>query len=435
MREGKSKLFILFCFIFFNSSLFALDNAQRDIINNVIAKQKELSEKISKELLAISEGIKVNINRKFLSADKSAFEKNLNLLINGDSTIGLNKPSKLSVLNQLKSAKEDWDNLKGKLILKEVSNNIDNYNRLNQKLIDLTSKIEQSIELYDEVKSPKKDIRFALSNLITQVMEIENRKEHIISMAGRQTMLSQKIAKEAIFIALKIKPKEYRKKILASASLFDKTLKALWKGDKKLKIAPTKDKRAIKQIKFIEKIWQPFYHSVKKIATSQKIDGEALKYIIKNNENLLRQSHKLLMYFREDKTIKTNISKIAQNALEIADRQRMLSQKMLKEKLLIIGGINPERYKAKIRGTVLLFEHGIQGLLIGDEKRGLIKMSDERIRKELKKALVIWNKVRLIYLRRPNLTNKQLSLIIKENQPLLDEMTKIVKMIKNSTEL
>ena len=63
-------------------------------------------------------------------------------------------------------------------------------------------------------------------------------------------------------------------------------------------------------------------------------------------------------------------------AINVAGRQRMLSQKMAKEALGIVHGDRPIQAQEQLRQTRDLFERGLSGLIEGDRDPGLGQEQD-----------------------------------------------------------
>ena len=120
----------------------------------------------------------------------------------------------------------------------------------------------------------------------------------VIDIAGRQRMLTQKMSKEALAIA--VGKDEYREDLLATAQLFDRSLKALLYGGTapihggEVKVPPAPP-GVREQLKKVESLWEPFYKSVQVVATKDPNDPgfkEALEYILAHNTELLTEMNK-----------------------------------------------------------------------------------------------------------------------------------------------
>jgi len=114
-----------------------------------------------------------------------------------------------------------------------------------------------------------------------------------INIAGRQRMLTQKMAKET-FIYAKNPTKENLKRILDTARLFDESLKALKDGSKKLGLAKLTDEEALKKWEICKEKWEKFYSHIKALANLPPDSPEAevhFKYIQDHNIEVLKSAH------------------------------------------------------------------------------------------------------------------------------------------------
>jgi methyl-accepting chemotaxis protein len=74
--------------------------------------------------------------------------------------------------------------------------------------------------------------------------------------------------------------------------------------------------------------------------------------------------------------------------INLAGRQRMLTQKMTKEVMFIENGLN---VRDDIEGTKKLFDTTLKGLINGNEEMGLPPAKTEKIRDQLKKVESLWS--------------------------------------------
>ena len=108
-----------------------------------------------------------------------------------------------------------------------------------------------------------------------------------INLAGKERMLTQKMTKEYLLIALDINAAENFTNLKETMDRFDKVLKGLLHGDKKLGLQAVKDKTARKQLELVEKLWKDF--SGKLMMPAEKA---ILKRIASDNLKLLREMDK-----------------------------------------------------------------------------------------------------------------------------------------------
>ena len=135
----------------------------------------------------------------------------------------------------------------------------------------------------------------------------------LIEIAGRQSVITQKITKE-VFSMIVQKGNEgfikaQKKRLFNTASLFDRSLKALKDGgaalssDGKKVSLPASTGETKKQLERIEKLWGPFRENIDTITNIQSSGTKkfyhAQNYIIGNNLSLLNESNKVVALLKE----------------------------------------------------------------------------------------------------------------------------------------
>jgi len=276
-----------------------------------------------------------------------------------------------------------------------------------------------------------RDIRFEINSIIKKAFAQEEDKTRIANMASTNKMLSQKIAKNAILIYNDIDIDSNYKELTKSAREFNSFIEGMYNGDKDLKLKKTTDKDILKELDEVNSVWKPFYKSILSLYKNGKKDKKAYKYIVDNNEKLMRLSHKLTQTLQSKHILNTQDNQVKVYTLKIADRQRMLTQKMFKEKFLLYTNQDVERNRVRLRGSMILFKNGLNALIDGEDRRGTAKVTDKKIRAKLEQMKKFYTEVENIYKKQKvNLSEiKKLSNIDKE---LLNLSIDVVKMIENT---
>ena len=118
--------------------------------------------------------------------------------------------------------------------------------------------------------------------------------------------------------------------------------------------------------------------------------------------------------------------------INLAGKQRMLTQKMSKEFLLIAAGYEVDSNKLSLQETAGLFERTLKGLLDGDATLDLPGTKDAEIRTQLQKVQSMWLEfkpnVEIAITATGTIPEQQISALAKQNLPLLKEMNKAVGM-------
>ncbi len=273
-----------------------------------------------------------------------------------------------------------------------------------------------------------------IERLVKMAIANENKKGHMLYMMGKARALTQKMAKEAILVTLGIDEDENRANLKKSAKLYDRILRAVLNGDKELKITPSKNSEIISFTKDLISKWREFNSHLKPFYEGGEITKEDFFYIVNENEDLLRDTNRLFLMYKKEDDFENKLTDSMANALDFAGRESMLSQKIVKEKLLILLGINVEENIVKIRGSFLLFDKALRGLLNGNQKRGVSAEAVSHIRKELIGIKSIWDSM-IPVIFKPKLNGEDLRKLITLNIPLLKKSNKVVRMYEDLADL
>jgi len=109
--------------------------------------------------------------------------------------------------------------------------------------------------------------------------------------------------------------------------------------------------------------------------------------------------------------------------INLAGKQRMLTQKMTKELLLVANGIDADANKANAQKTGKLFESTLKDLTANTK--------DEAIKNQLNTVAKLWEEYKVI-IEKVDTSDDALKKAQELNMPLLKEMNKAVKMFEAS---
>lgn len=256
----------------------------------------------------------------------------------------------------------------------------------------------------------------------------------LINLSGKQRMLTQKMSKEVMLVALKIETEKNVANLEKTATLYDKTLKGFRYGDSDLGIKKTDSRRVLRQIGIVEKAWESFYPAIRQIVERKGVTREEVDFIASNNLPLLGKSNKLVRQY-ERLAARSGLGG-SSSAVEInlAGKQRMLTQKMSKEYLLLAFGHQPEANRLNLYETTFLFDQTLKGLVEGDSILALPGTQSPRIRTQLKKVSGQWQDIKGVFVdgavNIESINNDRLSKVASLNLPLLVEMNKAVKLFE-----
>jgi hypothetical protein len=260
----------------------------------------------------------------------------------------------------------------------------------------------------------------AKTEVKTEVNQSKQQSGTVINLAGKQRMLTQKMSKEALFIAKGIDVDTNKENLTKTVGLFDKTLKGLAAGDEELNLPKTEDKEIVVQLEKVTELWTPFKENIEKVIDG-KSDKATLEAIAQENLPLLKNMNQAVgMYAKASgSTLNPEMAK----TINLAGKQRMLTQKMTKELLLVANGIDADANKENAKKTGELFETTLKGLSDNCQ--------NEAIKKQLESVAKLWNDYKVI-IEKVDTSDEALKKAEELNMPLLKEMNKAVKMYEAS---
>jgi methyl-accepting chemotaxis protein len=172
-------------------------------------------------------------------------------------------------------------------------------------------------------------------------------------------------------------------------------------------------------------MWKNFHININAVAADPATATGALSFINDHNMGLLKESNKVVAMLEGNA--------FDSRTINLAGKQRMLTQKMVKETLGLVQGTEPID---TLKGTSILFDRTLKGLISGDSELGLSAMTDSTILAQLAGVQTLWKSfyenLGTIMNLAPE-TNKSLDHINGHNVELLKEMNKAVGMFETES--
>jgi hypothetical protein len=255
--------------------------------------------------------------------------------------------------------------------------------------------------------------------------------KHVVNLAGMQRMLSQKMSKEALLIALEIDKEQNLWNLDDSRATFDRTLTGLRDGDVLLGLPATTRPEILDDLHKVEELWPPLHAAIKNSVTSKQVSALDVDTIAELNVPLLKAMDDTVKEYERAARGSELISVLAV-AINLAGRQRMLTQKMSKEFFLIAYGQNEESNRRTLGESMDLFERTLEGLIYGNDD--LLAAPTPNIKAQLKRVEHRWLDFRALL--EPTLEGRKpdpdtIAKVAQQNMPLLEEMNKAVFMYES----
>lgn len=262
-------------------------------------------------------------------------------------------------------------------------------------------------------------IAFNLLSFTTYAASHQNMATQI-NLAGKQRMLTQKMSKEILLITKGIDADANMQHLKKTAELFDQTLTGLFKGDAKLGLVKTENATIVEKLEVVKSLWKPFQKNVNAVLGGDT-SSATLEKIVQQNVPLLEKMNEAVQAYENASGSK--ITPELAKTINKAGKQRMLTQKMTKELLLVANGIAVEDNKANLAKTVSAFEKALNELIASTK--------DKAILAQLAKVKNLWAEYKPI-LDKVDTSTEALNKATKLNLPLLKEMNKAVHLYAKS---
>jgi hypothetical protein len=275
------------------------------------------------------------------------------------------------------------------------------------------------------------NIQLDMASLVDDLMSGSDAMKTRINRSGKQRMLTQRMTKLALLISLNINKEAKQKSLLKISNMYNDTLEEFKKGNTDLGFSVEDNEKIEKQIVVVEKVWKEFLKNITIVADGKDKKDKALNYIIENNNNLLKESNVLVSLYENSNKSQNYIEKAMVKIVNLAGRQRMLTQKMTKEKLLCVKG--KKENSKELTKTMKLFDDSLDALINGSVKEKISKPSNPKIINQLAVVKKLWDELKPLYNNRKP-TAKELAIIIQKNPILLKEMNKVVTLVETETE-
>jgi hypothetical protein len=253
----------------------------------------------------------------------------------------------------------------------------------------------------------------------TSAMAFDYKKT--INLAGKQRMLTQKMSKEAALIALDVNKDANLGNLKNTRDLFDKTLAGLKDGDADLGLEKTKKPKIRKQLDKVAKLWKAFDVAVSGVVSGAGASAEQITVIASTNLPLLKEMNKGVKFY-EAASAKGGTNPALAKAINLAGKQRMLTQKMSKEFFLAKLGHDADTNNASLKETIALFDKTLNGLISGDDSMGLAAAPSDEVKGQLEKVKGLWGTFKSA------IEGGEADAVAAQNIPLLKAMNAAVQM-------
>lgn len=256
-----------------------------------------------------------------------------------------------------------------------------------------------------------------------------------INITGRQRMLSQRMAKAACLMATDVSFAAAYDQLTQAYGLFERSEAALRIGDEVMGMPPETSAKVLDALSAVSQPWADY-----KVVIEKGIDDGAIENA--DLDSLDNASLGVLKYMniavfkttRDYAAITKDVPLGLTITVDIAGRQRMLTQKAIKEACLMTVAGDPEVHAERLAESIELFDQSLKALRDGYEDVGVMAAPTREIDRKRLEVESLWQPVKRILDRAANgevLSNRDISRVSRMSEPLLQTMNEAVGLYES----
>ncbi len=217
-----------------------------------------------------------------------------------------------------------------------------------------------------------------------------------IDFSGKLRMLSQRIVAAGCNYSAGIDPERSGAVLSATSDEFQRIIDALEFGDAELGIIGAEERRRTQVgIRKLRELWDPTNATAQLIAAGDT-SVETVKLLADQSAPLLEMAKMLVSELSGQYSDPTALLQSDALVIDIAGRQRMLSQRMSKNVCLISSGVNQDTALAELAATKEMFEVSLMALRNGMADVGIKAPPSEQISDGLDVVIADWTEIKTV---------------------------------------
>ena len=213
-----------------------------------------------------------------------------------------------------------------------------------------------------------------------------------INVAGKQRMLSQRMARAVCFSAMEVLPASQNMISTKARDAFATALTGLRNGDANLDLPAERNEEVLHRLSAVDALWPAYRDAL----LAAEADRSALPGIVGQSTQMLKAANDVVMALESTVKIEGSLADLSR-AINVAGRQRMLTQRAAKEFCLYAAGVDAAQQRAALQATVDLFDRSLEGLMQGSDDMGLIAAPDEMLMLQFEHVGQLWEPMRELF--------------------------------------
>ena len=251
-----------------------------------------------------------------------------------------------------------------------------------------------------------------------------------VNVSGRQRMLSQRMAKAACLMARDISFATTYDQLTQAYTLFQRSDAALRNGDEQLGLLAEQKPEILDALSTIDQPWVSYDGILRQTVDTGTIQEADLEILDESSRDVLKYMN--IAVFKIARAYADETASVPLGltiTIDVAGRQRMLTQKAVKEACLMTVSPDPSVQADRLNETIELFDLSLKALRDGYEDVGVIAAPTREIDRKLQEVAGLWEPVKSILERAAEgqvLSDRDLSKVARMSEPLLQTMNEAV---------
>ncbi len=274
----------------------------------------------------------------------------------------------------------------------------------------------------------------AVAQDVSTVTAIEAARK--VNVSGRQRMLSQRMAKAACLMSRDISFASNYDQLTQSYTLFERSDFALRAGDEQMGLSQEALPDVMDALAAIDEPWAEYSGILENAVQSGTVDSGDLETLDSDSRDVLKYMN--IAVFKIARAYASAVAEVPLGltiTIDVAGRQRMLTQKAVKEACLMAMAEDPLVYADRLGETIELFDLSLKALRDGYEDVGVIAAPTREIDRKLLEVAGLWQPVKSMLDRAAEgqvLSDRDLSKVARMSEPLLQTMNEAVGLYEGA---
>jgi len=253
---------------------------------------------------------------------------------------------------------------------------------------------------------------------------------HRVNIAGRQRMLSQRMAKSSCLMVADISATSSFDQLTQTFDLFSRSDVALREGDQSMQLEKEPFPAVIKALQRIDEPWADYKLLVETAIEEIYLEDQALLALDAASLKVLKFMN--MAVFRTGRAYAAHVEQVSLGqtiTVDVAGRQRMLTQKAVKEACMMRYAPDPSIVATQLAETMQLFDTSLTALQDGFSDVGIQPPNSPELVRKLRDVADLWRPVKellAIAAEGVVLTDQDLSKLASLSEPLLVTMNEAV---------